>query len=120
MAEALVEEVLGEGLVQAFRGLRRAVGEASEQTVDWLREVAQPPPGVRLTSPDGSTFTGIVLVERSDVVVMLAARHDPGVSGPRTPEAPSSSPSPTHGLTLAERLDPNHPRWDRDINPFHP
>ena len=116
MAE-LVEELLGEALVAAFRNLRHALRDASEQTLAWLREMAQPPPNVRLTSEDGTTFTGVVLVERSDVVVMLAARHPPTFPHQRAPKSPP--PYPRGGMTLADQLDPDDPRWDRDINPFH-
>ncbi|MCA9619288.1 MAG: hypothetical protein KC731_09700 [Myxococcales bacterium] len=117
MAEQLVEDLLGEGLLDAVRKLRRAMGTVSDEGLAWLREVAHPPPGVRLVSADGATFTGVVLVERSDVVVMLAARHTPGIPVP--PSAPPASPAAGRGLTLAERLDPDDPIWDRDINPYH-
>lgn len=113
----LVEEILGEGLVEAFRSVRRAFAEVSDETLVWLRRAARPPADLRLTSPDGATFTGMVLVERSDVVVMLAARHNPGIPVP--PTAPPASPAPGRGLTLAERLDPDDPIWDRDVNPYH-
>ncbi len=114
MADGLVEDFLGEALVSAFRDLRRAMSTASNETVAWLREVARPPPNVRLVSDDGASFSGIVLVERSDVVIMLAARHTPGFPVASKPEPPKRG-----GLTLADRLDPDDPIWDRDINPYH-
>lgn len=78
MAEGLVEEFLGDALVGAFRKLSRALADTSEETLRWLRQAAEPPPNVRLVSPDGTTFTGVVVVkQRSDVIVMLAARHPP-------------------------------------------
>ena len=116
MADGLVEELLGEALVAALRDLRQALGSASEETLTWLRNAAHPPPNLRLISDDGSTFSGMVLVERSDVVVMLAARHTPVFSSSPRPEP---SPARQRGLSLPDRLDPDDPVWDRDVNPYH-
>ena len=116
MADGLVEELLGEALFTALRDLRHAIRAASDEAVAWLRTAAQPPPNLRLVSDDGSTFTGMVLVERSDVVVMLAARHTPAFT-PRAERQPSRVARP--GMSLAQRLDPDDPRWDADVNPFH-
>jgi len=54
-----------------------------------VRESARPPPGVELQSADGSTFTGLILVDRNRPVVMFAARY-------ASPQRPSP-PSPAYG-----------------------
>ncbi len=46
-------------------------------TVRWLGEIAEPPSGLELASEDGSTYSGLVLIERSRPVLMLAVRHPP-------------------------------------------
>ncbi|MCA9633182.1 MAG: hypothetical protein KC766_36270 [Myxococcales bacterium] len=74
MAE-LLEDLPGESLLAALRGLWRAFCATSDEVVDWFREVAIPPPGLSLVSEDGCTFTGVVLVERSVVIAILAVRH---------------------------------------------
>ena len=86
MAE-LLEDLLGESLLAALRGLWRAFCATSNEVVDWFREVAVPPPGLSLESEDGCTFTGVVLVERSVVIAILAVRH------PARSARPSSSRS---------------------------
>lgn len=41
-----------------------------------LKSVAAAPPGTTLLAPDGTTYTGVVVIERSRAVLLLALRHD--------------------------------------------
>jgi hypothetical protein len=55
--------------------------------------VAKPPPSVELQSADGSLFTGIVIVDRNQPVLMLAARQAVAPR-PRPPSPPPYQGSP--------------------------
>ncbi len=91
LALALVAEIVGDIVLEEFR--RRSGGSKRAQSVlDWLREVAKPPPGVELVSVDGTLFTGMIIVDRNRPVMVLAARQAPGPK-PRPP-TPPQGPSP--------------------------
>ena len=93
------------------------IGNQLADLVEWLRETARPPDGVELRSRDGTTYTGVVVVERSELVLMIAVAHPPGGSAEPErrpfPGPPQRSPSLVH-----YGLDPDDPRWDRDGDPF--
>ena len=87
--------------------------------VEWLRDAARPPSGVELKTNDGSTYSGVVLVERNELRLMIAVRHPPGpVSHPRPPQSPPPAPPRGAGSPLAGYPDPDDPIWDRDGDPF--
>ena len=78
---------LGDALVDV---LLRAVEQERPRLramAEWIADVARPPRGVRLVSEDGAEYSGVVIVERNEPVVMLALC----VGGPR-PRAPHSVP----------------------------
>lgn len=80
---------VGDALVDI---LLRAVDQGRPRlraVADWIADVARPPRGVRLVSDDGTEYSGVVIVERNEPVVMLALC----VSGPRQ-RAPHSAPYP--------------------------
>jgi hypothetical protein len=63
-----------------------------------------------------------VVIERSELVMMLAVRHPPGavVERERSPII-TPPPRPQPQRTLYETftdLDPDDPSWDRDVNPY--
>lgn len=66
VSDALVDVVLDE-LPQRRRNRLRGL-------LDWLAEIAKPPAGVRLVSDDGVAFSGVVVVEDSRPILMLAFR----------------------------------------------
>jgi len=70
---------LGDALVDV---LLRAVDQGRPRlraVANWFAEVARPPRGVRLVSDDGTEYSGVVLVEHNEPVLMVALC----VSGPR-------------------------------------
>ena len=77
MALELVAELSGAPLVDALRRRRPGFAEKEEAAVEWLRAVAEPPRGVKLTSEDGSTYSGFFIVERNTPVVMFAVQQRP-------------------------------------------
>ena len=115
----LVAELLGEALLDSIREHRRRLSDRSRWIIDWLREVARPPDGVALKSADGSSYTGFVVVERNELVMMLAIRHPPGSAPPASPRPPIVTPPPRHWSPYQARLDPDDPCWDRDGDPYH-
>ena len=76
-ASRLIAELLGELFVDTVDRSRRHSVERARQAWFWFREVAEPPVGAELLVPDGSVFTGLVLVERNQAVFLLAFRHRP-------------------------------------------
>ncbi len=75
----MADGALGEGVGDALLELvHQAASEASpriRRAAAWLRDHAEPPEGVKLQSPDGTLYTGVAIVDRNNVVVLLAARH---------------------------------------------
>lgn len=51
-----------------------------------LKSVAAAPPGTTLISPDGTTYTGIVVIERSRAVLLLGLRHDETMNAHSLPQ----------------------------------
>ena len=114
----LVAELLGEALLKTIRSHKSRISERSRQMIDWLREVAEPPDGVELKSKDGSSYTGFVVVERNELVMMLAVRHPPGHTPPAPPRPPSVTPPQRERPLYQGMLDPDDPQWDRDGDPY--
>ena len=114
MAE-LVADLLGGALALAVQRHRERISMAASNVREWLEDVARPPDGVELKSNDGSTYSGVFLVERNELVVMLAVRHPPGAASP-PPVRPSVVTSPPRDESLPFRgiPDPDDPIWDRD------
>lgn len=52
-----------------------------------LKNVAAAPAGTTLLAPDGTTYTGVVVIERSRAVLLLALRHDDIVEAGALPPA---------------------------------
>lgn len=71
MALGLIVEILGEALEAA--SVR--IANRRSRTVEWLREVTRPPPGLMLHAPDGSIFTGLVIFDSNRAIVVVALRR---------------------------------------------
>ena len=71
---------------------------------------------IELRTADGSSYTGLVMVERNAPVIMIAVRQLPGP----TPERPAvlTPPPVQRPLYGHDRLDPDAPHWDRDSGPY--
>ena len=94
MAVPVVVQLLGEALLDACDRCSAAMAEQTEAAFEWLREHAEPPEGVELRAPDGSIYTGVVIVERSRAVLMLALRHPTFAAEPRPAPSPYQPPPP--------------------------
>ena len=85
------------------------------EAFEWLREAAVPPEGVRLHVVDGAAYTGLVIVDRNRVVLMLAARSDGGgtVTAPekKTPNLDQYIRPTTSSRSLFEH---EAPPWHED------
>ena len=71
MAIGLIVEILG----QAIEAVTSRISHERSRTVEWLREVTRPPPGLQLHAPDGSIYTGMVIFDSNRAVVVLALRR---------------------------------------------
>ncbi len=71
MALGLIVEFLGEALEAASA----RIANRRSRTVEWLREVTRPPPGLQLHAPDGSIYTGIVVFDSNRAIVVVALRR---------------------------------------------
>jgi hypothetical protein len=116
VADALT--AIGGALVDVLReGLVR-IRPHAHVILERVRELAEPPEGVTLTSLDGSTYTGLALVESNRVVLLLAARQEPLLvtrPGERAPLiTPPPRPSPRPFYPQRPLLDPDDPMWDRE------
>ena len=69
----LAVEILGEAIESALARIARRRSHA----IQWFREVTRPPPGLLLHAPDGSAYTGLILVDSNKAVVVLALRRLP-------------------------------------------
>lgn len=118
MALELLTELVADAVDDAAKRHGERWSATKRDLAEWVREAATPPAGVELHTADGSSFTGLVLVERNELVMLLAVRHPPGPTSP-TPTA-SSRELPRRNHTPAQFAvpDPNDGRWDRDGDPF--
>jgi hypothetical protein len=97
-----VSEELTEGLGDALFDLAgrtlKGVGRGLHDVVDWARDAIEPPPGLELIAADGTRYSGIFVLERGNVVAMIAVPVVPaGASRPVQP--------PIHARPYPEDLD---------------
>lgn len=71
---------IGEALVDVLLDAVEEGRPRVRRVIDWIADVARPPPGVRLVADDGTEYTGLVLVEANRPRLMFALRV--GVSNP--------------------------------------
>ena len=76
MEAATIAELIGEPLLEAIDRGSTAVAQKAKAALDWLREHSGAPDGIELRAPDGSRFTGVVVVERNEVLLMWCFKHD--------------------------------------------
>ena len=69
--------ILAEAFIKAIERCRHHSVDGAETTWRWLQQIAEAPPGLILVAPDGAKFTGLVIVDRSRVVMLVAIRHQP-------------------------------------------
>jgi hypothetical protein len=104
LAARVVAEVVGYAIIAMIeRGQRPSLGRARAAWL-WLTQVAEAPPGLELLTPDGSSYTGVVFVERSRAVLLLALHHPPTDGSRAGREGWSARPL---GLFDEDELDPD-------------
>lgn len=117
----MIAERLGESVLENLRKRRPQLARKAEAAAQWLREASEPPPGVELRAADGSTYTGFVIVDRNEPVVMLAVRHPPGSTRPPV-ITPTMPPTPQHRSVHdtygRAAYEPEEPLWDRNGDPY--
>ena len=102
-------EALGDSLLES---LSKKQPQVATTIIDWISDVAQPPNGLELKSTDGSTYTGLVLVERSRPILLLAVRQPPG---DQLPPIVTPPPAPQRLYRRPHIEEEDH--WDEDKLP---
>lgn len=115
---------LAEGLLAVFDRLITKFRPTTDRAIDWLRDTATPPTSLEFRASDGALYTGLVVLERSRAVLMLAVR-----SGQAPTPAPafqpayrspvSPSPSPAYQPRLRDFDDDPGDGWPAD-DPYLP
>jgi len=78
----LIDDIIGEALIAAVVRCRLHSSERARATWRWFQQVAVAPPGIELVASDGSKYTGLLFVERSRAVLLLAIHHPPSALHP--------------------------------------
>jgi hypothetical protein len=105
-----MSQLVGDALFELVEQLVIESSPRWTKAVEWLREHAVPPQGLRLTSPDGTAYSGLLVVQDNDVVVILAARHP----GPVPHHAPIQVPTRQPNRYLDDDPDGNPDGWPPD------
>jgi len=103
---------LTHGVLLLIDGLMMRLRPTANLAVEWLRETAQPPPGLELRSTDGSLFTGVAAFERNKLVFMLAVRSGAPTRPPFEP-AYRPAPAPAYQARLHD-FDEAGDGWPED------
>ena len=101
-----VTDGLGDALLDLVRQATMDAPRRIETALEWLREHAQPPYGLKVVAPDGATYSGLAVLDRSNVVLLLAARHDGIVLRVPSPPPAYGMPAPSHGRLFEPEDDP--------------
>ncbi len=114
---------LAEGLLALFDRLVTKLRPDVDRALDWLRDTATPPTSLEFRASDGALYTGVVVLERSRAILMLAVRNAqvpapaPAFQPAYRPPA-SPAPSPAYQRRLHD-LDEDGDGWPPD-DPFLP
>ena len=103
----LIAELIGDAFIEAMGRSRGDSWGRARTAWWWILERTEAPPGIQLNTPDGATYTGLLFVERSQAVLLLAFRHPPRPSEPGEGRGASNTNS-------ASRLD----EWDSQSEGF--
>jgi hypothetical protein len=82
--------LLAEGLLSLFDRLLLRLRPNLNEAIDWIRDAATPPDHLEFKASDGAVYTGLVVLERSRAILMLAVR-----SGQFAPNPPLVTPHQT-------------------------
>ena len=111
MAEpvSFLGEVLVELLHEGFTRLR----PRAHLLLEHVRAAAEPPPGVSFQTDDGSSYTGLVLIDHNHVTCLFAARSEPARTHRHEPRdrppliTPTSSSTHHHASSQRSFYDPD-------------
>ncbi len=110
---------LAEGLLVVFDRLLNRLRPGADRAIDWLRDTATPPASLEFRASDGALYTGIVVLERSRAILMLAVRSAqvpaaaPAFQPAYRPPA-SPSPSPAYQPRLRDYDEDPGDGWPPD------
>lgn len=122
----MILEILADGIRASFEERSIELARQLAAFGAWLREVSTPPPGAELRVPDGSQYSGIVVVDRNVVIALLGSRqsYEPPrghpFDAPRSPAPPLPSPwSPdARPPEPRPRYREDEPLWRTDDTPY--
>lgn len=86
--------VLAEGLLAVLDRVLLRMNPNLDRAFDWLRDAATPPADLEFKASDGALYTGLVVLERSRVILMLAVRGPVSQPTPPRYEPPRYVPQP--------------------------
>lgn len=86
--------LLASALLAIWDRIRGQVRDRLAGSFSRLRDAAEPPVGIVLSAPDGSVYTGVTVVERNKVILLIAFREY-GVARPATPANAPVRPAPS-------------------------
>jgi hypothetical protein len=124
-----VTSLLVQAILDVWDHIKGSLGGRLSDQFTRLRDAAEPPVGIVLSGPDGSSYTGIVVVERNKAILLLAfcepggIRPVPSVTAHRRSHAPAydrGEHDPPYGrseLSLCDQerhpLEDDEPHWRR-------
>ena len=76
-AARLIAELIGDAFIRTVERNRHGSFDRARAAWRWLLETTAAPPGIEIVASDGSTYSGLVLVDRSRAVMLIALRHPP-------------------------------------------
>lgn len=117
MAHGVAGDALGDALLELVQQAAADLSPQVRRAITWVREHAEPPSGVKLVSPDGTEYSGVAILDRNDVIVLLAARHPTTAITPRRDPIPIPPPRPRY-FDPEPRYDDPGDGWPED--PFLP
>jgi hypothetical protein len=74
-ASRLIAELIGEAVVTAIERSQARGAQRVKAAWRWVRETTEAPVGLELVAPDGCLYTGVIIVERSRALYVIALRH---------------------------------------------
>jgi hypothetical protein len=75
--------ILAEAFIKAIERCRHHSVDGAETVWRCFQRLAKAPPGLVLVAQDGAKYTGLVVVERSRAVMLVAFRHQWDSPSPR-------------------------------------
>lgn len=89
-------DAIVEGVLIAIDRMVCSMRPATDRLIDWVRDSTEPPANLEFHASDGAQYTGLVVLERSKAVLMLAFR-----SGPASAPTPAFKPAYSPPITSA-------------------